>query len=45
MAFGVVGGAMIPLVTYYRWVEMHAEPDDPLWEDDYSNPLKIVKWR
>src|SRR5260370_10651031 len=42
---GAVGGAVLPPLVHRRWVEMEAKPLDPLWEDDYSNLLKIMTWR
>jgi hypothetical protein len=44
-ALGAVAGGMAPLLVRRRWVELEAKPDDPLWEDDFSNLLKIVDWR
>jgi hypothetical protein len=42
---GAVGGGSTSTLLRARWVQMTANPDDSLWEDDYSNLLKILSWR
>ncbi|MFL5339430.1 MAG: spermidine synthase [Gemmataceae bacterium] len=41
---GLVGGGMLPLRIRGRWQEMRATDDAPLWTDDFSNLLKIMRW-
>ena len=31
--------------TYARWVPLRAKPGAPVWTDDYSNLLSVIKWK
>jgi len=29
----------------FRWIPLHGQPDANAWTDDYSNLLRVIRWK